>query len=302
MLFYGEPVYSLLKELGITSPPRDTVVIRRFHGVHDLYSGRRVKARLYIPDYGVPKTEEYHVDTIDNDLDRFLRENKTVIEKHLSVTKTLLDNLGEPDLVIISFSGGKDSVVVLDIAIKHYGRNKVIPVYVDTGLEFPYTLDYINTIEEYYGVEVTRAYAGIDKAIKTHGLPTRDNRWCTRFKQEAFWRKTIEITKGYDNVIVLLGDRDAESRKRSHRPPVRRRDKFIEVTPIKQWSTLHVQTHILLNKIPLNTLYLHGFYRIGCYICPALRSWELYIMRNKLWSLLMGREWIKEFMMYKRCM
>ncbi len=300
MLFYGDNVYKLLMELGLSSPPRNTVVVKKFSGVHDLYSSIHVKARLHIPDYGRVSIREYSVETIDNNIDLFIRENKVILEKHIAVSKKLLETLDQPDLVIVSFSGGKDSLVLLDLVLEHYGRDKVVPVYVDTGLEFPETIGYISTIEEYYGLEIERVYAGIDKAVKEHGLPSVEDRWCTRLKQDAFWRRVEELSRGYGLVYVFVGDRDAESRSRSRRPPVRRRGRYIEIAPLKQWGTIHIQTYILWKKLPQNPLYNYGFYRVGCYICPALRSWELYIMRNKLWRLLRDREFIGEFMSYKK--
>lgn len=74
------------------------------------------------------------------------------------------------------------------------------------------------------------------------------------------------------------------------------------LAPIKQWSTLHIQLYMIMNNIPLNPLYIKGFYRIGCYICPALRSWELYIMLNdpEIRNMLEDKRLYKLFL-EKRC-
>jgi len=98
-------------------------------------------------------------------------------------------------------------------------------------------------------------------------------------KIEAVEKAIAELAHG--NTLVVTGDRDAESRSRSMRSPSRNTSLNVKtVSPIKLWSTAHTQLYLLRKKIPLNPLYLHGFYRIGCYICPALRSIEKYIIVN----------------------
>ena len=47
--------------------------------------------------------------------------------------------------IYISFSGGKDSTVLLDIARRIYPDIKA--VYVDTGLEYPEVRDHVKTID-----------------------------------------------------------------------------------------------------------------------------------------------------------
>lgn len=55
------------------------------------------------------------------------------------------------DGVYISFSGGKDSTVLLDIARKMFP--KIGAVYVDTGLEYPEVREFV---KQYGNVEIIR--------------------------------------------------------------------------------------------------------------------------------------------------
>ena len=289
-------IKELLMELGVRDPPSNPLVLRRFGGVHDMYSGASIKARLRIPDmYGRIVVENYDAETIDNDFNALVEANKNIIKVHEMISRALLEELSSPDIVFVSFSGGKDSVAALDIVLKCFGKGRVVPIFVDTGLEFPQTIDYVRVVEEHYGIEVVKVYAGVDKAVAERGLPTPDNRWCTMMKRRAFEEKVRELSRGHDNVVVVVGDRDAESASRSHRPPIRGREGYIEVAPIKQWSTAHVQLYTIMNGLPENPLYELGFYRTGCYICPSLRALELYIMRTRLWSILRGYRYMNEF-------
>ena len=67
-----------------------------------------------------------------------------------------VDYYGE-DGVYISFSGGKDSTVLLDIARKMYP--KIGAVYVDTGLEYPEIREFAeyntNRVAERYGIDIS---------------------------------------------------------------------------------------------------------------------------------------------------
>ncbi len=68
--------------------------------------------------------------------------------------------------VYVSFSGGKDSTVLLDIVRKLYPD--VPAVYVDTGLEFPEIKKFVKTKEN---VTILRPEMGFRKVIEKYGYP-----------------------------------------------------------------------------------------------------------------------------------
>ncbi len=280
-MFIGEPVGGFLENIIGRKVCTNPLLQRRFGGLHKVYCGDECVAELHIPDEGLKPIgrflKEYRIDY--KDVDRMVRANSSVLELFENISKQFLRKYsGWVDTVVIPWSGGKDSTLTLYLALEVFPRDKVRVVYVDTGVEFPQTIEFIEEISRRLGVEVCRVYAGIDKAIASgeKPLPTHSNRWCTELKIKAIEKAIEEIA--YGNTLIITGDREVESRARSIRPPARREGEAVVVTPIRLWSTLHVQLYTLLKKIPQNPLYLHGFYRIGCYICPALRSWELYIM------------------------
>ncbi len=223
------------------------------------------------------------------------RINHEIMLRHISVTRRFLESLGRPDRVIVSFSGGKDSLVTLDLAVKHYGPNNVEAIYVDTGVDFPVNKTYVEQIGEVLGVKIHTAYAPVRENLIGKGLPGKTNRWCTLLKTKAFKDKLREITDRDEKILVLVGDRDTESEARSRKPPVRRRKWYLEAAPIKQWSTFMVQLYMKIYDLPVNPLYTAGFYRLGCYICPALTSLERKVMVEKLWSKIHSLPWINEY-------
>ena len=70
------------------------------------------------------------------------------------------------DGVYISFSGGKDSTVLLDIARKMYP--KIGAVYVDTGLEYPEVREFV---KQYENVEIIRPKMNFRQIIIKYGYP-----------------------------------------------------------------------------------------------------------------------------------
>lgn len=68
--------------------------------------------------------------------------------------------------VYVSFSGGKDSTVLLDICRKLYPDIEAL--FVDTGLEYPEIRQFVKTFEN---VTIVRPEMRFDEVIKTFGYP-----------------------------------------------------------------------------------------------------------------------------------
>ena len=281
------------------------VLVRKFGGLHDVYCGYKKIALLEIPDEGFRPTgkviEEFHGNGIN--LDKIIEANKHVIELYERISMKFLQQFRDwADTVIVPWSGGKDSTATLILVLKVFPKDKVKVVFSDTGTEFPWTIEYIDVVSKKLGIKVNRVYAGVDKGLLSEGkpMPTHDNRWCTERKIAGVMNAIARLAEG--NTIIVTGDRDAESKRRSARPPIRVIDEnTLMLAPIKMWSAAHVQLYILYNNIELNPLYEKGFYRIGCYMCPALRSWELFVMNTDLSIALRLQKYLiyREFIKYR---
>lgn len=71
--------------------------------------------------------------------------------------------------VAVSFSGGKDSRVLLDIARNHWrGYKDIKGVFVDTGLEYPEIRQFVKTFDN---VEIIRPKMNFVEVIKKYGYP-----------------------------------------------------------------------------------------------------------------------------------
>jgi len=275
------------------------LLVREFGGLHKVYCGPRKTGILRIPDEGIePWGEKFTNEVYDVELSKLIESNSHVLKLYESVSLKFLKRFRDwADTVIIPWSGGKDSTAALLLALKVFGSKKVTAIYANTGLEFPWTLEYVEKVTKLLNVKVYTVYVGLNEELRRgRSLPTHSNRWCTGLKINAIEKAVNELAQG--NTLVVIGDRDAESERRGRRPLAKfiASDRLI-VAPIKLWSAAHVQLYLTLNNIPLNPLYTIGFYRIGCYICPALRSWEVYLMMrdSELVNSLISQPFYRDF-------
>jgi len=190
----------------------------------------------------------------------------------------------------ISYSGGKDSLVALDLALRAGLEPKV--VFNDTGLELPETLDNVVMVSNYYGLELHEARP--DKTfwdyLDIFGPPAKDFRWCCKLI------KLIPLAKLYKGMfpqgaLNIIGQRGFESIDRALSGRVWRNrwiSHILNITLIQEWPQIAVWAYIISNKLKYNPLYERGFDRLGCYLCPAANIAEYYMVGKyypSLWSL-----------------
>lgn len=187
----------------------------------------------------------------------------------------ILQEFEPPEGYWLAFSGGKDSTVLYDIAVRagvrfdaHYAR---------TGIDPP---ELTAHIKKYYpDVIWDSPKTTFFKGFITNGPPTRIKRWCCRQLKEYSGKGRI----------VATGVRAEESNKRSTYTIVRdcQRLKKIFISPILNWTSNDVWTYIKRKKIPYCCLYDEGFERIGCVFCPFESNTKRSMNRwPKMWSAL----------------
>jgi phosphoadenosine phosphosulfate reductase len=203
--------------------------------------------------------------------------------------------------VVVSYSGGKDSLVALHLVLR--AGIEPVMLFNDTGLELPETVKNVNEVSEIYGLRLINASAG-DKfwdAVRVFGPPGKDYRWCCKVI------KLVPISRAYKNnfrgnVLSVVGQRAFESIDRSLSGSVWRNrwlPEVLSMSPVQDWDQISVWSYIYANKLPVNPLYFEGFERLGCYLCPAANVAEYYEVRRKypdLWCRWEGflREWSAE--------
>jgi phosphoadenosine phosphosulfate reductase len=176
----------------------------------------------------------------------------------------------------VAYSGGKDSLVTLDLVAKSDVPYDII--FADTGLEFPETLENIDLIAERYNRRILtneNQSWNFWERFEQFGPPTRNSRWCCKSSKLAPVNNILESRyPDNDKILTYLGKRRFESYGRSQEPRLSQNPwipKQISASPINDWSAfevfLYIESHNL--KTLLNPLYTQGFIRIGCWLCPA---------------------------------
>lgn len=96
--------------------------------------------------------------------------------------------------VYVSFSGGKDSTVLLDLARRIYPD--IPAVFVDTGLEYPEIRDHVKSID---GVIWLRPKMNFREVIETYGYPVGSKRSALNIEygRKARDRGDIEMLEHY---------------------------------------------------------------------------------------------------------
>ncbi|MCD1295159.1 1,4-alpha-glucan branching protein [Methanocella sp. CWC-04] len=183
--------------------------------------------------------------------------------------------------VTVSFSGGKDSLVVLNLtrkAVKNYET-----FFIDTGLEFPETVKFVEDFAASNGINIQIEKAGnaFQENFPAFGPPAKDFRWCCKVcKLGPITRILSERKKG---CITIDGKRRYESFQRGNIGTIER-NPFVPgqmgIFPIKDWRAIEVWLYIHLEKLPYNELYDMGFERIGCWLCPAALQAEYVRMKE----------------------
>lgn len=121
--------------------------------------------------------------------------------------------------VIVTFSGGKDSLASLLWAIAKYGKENIIVVFCDTKWEHPLTYKYIIDIMDQLGMEIiilsSVKYDGfMDMVRKKKRFPSTKSRFCTEHLKSIPMIDWV-LDQHKSHMIVVQGIRADESTARS---------------------------------------------------------------------------------------
>ena len=196
--------------------------------------------------------------------------------------------------MMVSFSGGKDSTVTSHIVNRALGTNKVLHVFGDTTLEFPYTLEYkkrFNKNEESQGVRILTAKnreKNFEELCEVVGPPSRVMRWCcTVFKTGAIQKTIATAFKDKKNILSFQGIRHNESASRSKYERESESPKISKQTvasPIIDWIDYDVWLYILTTEIDFNEAYRLGWTRVGCWCCPNNGGWSEFLAKVHMYD------------------
>ncbi|RLE53704.1 MAG: phosphoadenosine phosphosulfate reductase [Candidatus Methanomethylicota archaeon] len=244
------------KPFGVGRGVKEGILVERILEVHDVNETSHARA-------GIKEVLEA------NELQLYMLRSRAI--KFINV---MAEKVSKP--VVLSFSGGKDSAVCLDLAAEALGDFEVL--FNDTGIELPETIKNVEELVEKAGFKLVEARAGeaFWEAVELFGPPARDYRWCCKICKLIPIARVVK-SRWPNGALSIVGQRAFESLERAAGQKVWRNvwiPTLLSISPIQEWSALAVWLHIFDKKIKVNELYFHGFDRIGCFMCPASRLSE----------------------------
>ena len=190
------------------------------------------------------------------------------------------------DVFYVAFSGGKDSVVALDIVQRALPHNAFMVLFGDTGMEFPDTYRVIEDVEKYCKSNEISFYRScsnlspIDTWNK-FGPPSQTMQSCCSVHQTS--PQIILLRKIMNNPhfrgMAFTGVRGDESASRSEYKDVSLGEKVkgqYSCHPILEWGSAELFTYIYARDLIINEAYKKGNSRAGCLVCPLAASKNMY--------------------------
>ena len=195
------------------------------------------------------------------------------------------------DFFLASFSGGKDSQVVLDLCTRAIPPSEFQVIYSDTGYELPSSLALYEDVQKYYAKKfpdlkfsVARNHASVLDYWDKIGTPTDTHRWCCSIMKTAPLYRTFKLpgTNKQGKVLTFDGVRAEESTKRAQyeRFGKGKHSNIYNGHPILLWNTAEIFLYLFRHNLPINVAYRNGETRVGCLICPFANPWNDMIVRR----------------------
>ena len=189
------------------------------------------------------------------------------------------------DYFLASFSGGKDSQVVLDLCTRAIPPSAFHVIYSDTGYELPSSLDLYKEVQEFYGKKfpnlkfsTAKNHESVLNYWDKIGTPTDNHRWCCSIMKTAPLYRMLKLpgTNKQGKIFTFDGVRAEESTKRSgyNRIGKGKHTNVFNGHPILMWNTTEIFLYLFRHDLPINIAYRNGETRVGCLICPFANAWN----------------------------
>lgn len=228
------------------------------------------------------------------DIPAMVEKNRDIIEQLAQDTikkiyNTFVEYQKKVDVFYVAFSGGKDSVVTLDLVQRALPHNSFKVLFGDTGMEFP---DTYKTVEEVKKVcaenEIefltSRSQYEPDYTWSKFGPPATVHRWCCSVHKTSPQIIVLRDVLGKPDFtgMAFIGVRASESLSRSEYDYVSLGEKHkgqYSCNPILEWNSAELYAYIYLQQLYLNEAYKKGNRRAGCLVCPRAAERNEYMAR-----------------------
>jgi phosphoadenosine phosphosulfate reductase len=163
---------------------------------------------------------------------------------------------------------GAEGCVLLSMLSEIPGGRDFRIFNLETGYQFPETLELRERIREQYGIEVeyVRAPESVEAMEQRLGGPIYGTNpdECCRIRKVAPLKQAVE---GYEAWITAIRRDQTSHRAQSGIVEWDRKFNLVKINPLANWTREDIWTYILVNEVPYNPLHDRGYTSIGCWPC-----------------------------------
>ena len=236
-------------------------------------------------DYLIKEIEKYKLENsyeaFNKHISNFILANKSRLdylkdEAFDFVRKTASEF--EEEKIVVSFSGGKDSTVTADIAVKALSNPSLVHIFGNTTLEFPSTVAYAERYRENHPQAIFLTAKNEEQVFydvcEDIGPPARMMRWCCSMFKTGPITRVINSLHRNQQILTFYGIRKSESVSRSKYNRVEDDAESVKIqqqtvaSPIFFWKDIDIWLYMLSENVDFNDAYRLGYDRVGCWCCP----------------------------------
>ncbi len=184
----------------------------------------------------------------------------------------------EEENLVVSFSGGKDSTVTADLAVRALSNPYLVHIFGDTTLEFPSTIEYVERFRASHPLAIFKTARNYEQdfyeVANEIGPPARLMRWCCSMFKTGPISRAFKGFFGDQPILTFYGVRKGESVARSKYNRIEDSAESVKIqrqkvaSPIFHWDDIDVWLYILSEGLDFNDAYRLGYERVGCWCCP----------------------------------